>query len=202
MIYAFGDSHINFYIRNFSLHIENLHENSITMHRIGRDNQIIKFNLSFNGENNTFLLCYGEVDCRCHINKQVERGRDKKEVCETLVKNYINTIKNNIIRYKKIILCFIPPAVNKGEFVKYNGEYTPDHGYPTIGTDEERVENVAIMNTLLRDECIKNGFEFIDCSIFYSTTNGTINPDYWDKTCHISDNREVQRILLDVLLKE
>jgi hypothetical protein len=202
MIYAFGDSHINFYIRNINLHIENLHENSITMHRVGRDNKIIKFNSSFNGENNIFLLCYGEVDCRCHINKQVETGRSKNEVCETLVKNYIDTIKNNIISYKKIILFFIPPAVNKEEFVKYNGEYTPAHGYPIIGTDNERVDNVKIMNTLLKTECLKNGFEFIDCSEFYSNENGTIRTEYWDTTCHIKDNTEIHNKLYDILLKD
>lgn len=202
MMYAFGDSHINFYIRNFPLRIENLHSNSVTMHRIGRDAQIINFNPSFNGEGNIFILCYGEVDCRCHIGKEVEKGRDKKEVCETLVKNYINTIKHNIIAYKKIIICFIPPAINKQEFVRYHGEYTPSHGHPIVGTDEERIENVRLMNALLKNECSKNGFEFLDCTEYYSNENGTIKTEYWDTTCHIQENNEIHDKLYNILLKE
>jgi hypothetical protein len=202
MIYAFGDSHMNFYLKNIPIHIENLFQPSITMHRIGRDNKIINFQESFNNKNNTFLLCYGEVDCRCHINKQVEKGFTKQEVCETLIKNYITTIKTNITEYNKIILFFIPPAVNKVEFVKYNGEYIPQHGYPTVGTDIERIENVNIMNRLLRDECNKNEFSFIDCSDFYTNDEGTIKTEYWDTQCHISNNSEIQRKIFEVLFKE
>ena len=55
------------------------HRASITMHRIGRDNTIINFDPSMHDSNSIVVLDYGEVDCRNHIKKQTEMGRDYKK---------------------------------------------------------------------------------------------------------------------------
>ena len=69
MIYIYGDSHANNNFRGLTLPSINKYESSITMFRIGRDNSIINFESS--NESDTNILCYGEVDCRCHIQQQI-----------------------------------------------------------------------------------------------------------------------------------
>ena len=97
MLYIFGDSHACASFKNLQVPHENMYQNSITMFRIGRDNTIINYNLDMDITRNTILLCYGEVDCRCHIGKQVNLGRNEDTVINELVSDYFKTITNNIL---------------------------------------------------------------------------------------------------------
>jgi hypothetical protein len=47
------------------------------MFRIGRDNNIINFNKQQIKEKDTILLVYGEIDCICHIQKQINLGKEE-----------------------------------------------------------------------------------------------------------------------------
>jgi hypothetical protein len=97
MIYIYGDSHAHYSFKNLKLPYIDLHQASITMHRIGRDNKIINFKNKENLKiNDIIILAYGEVDCRCHIQRQIDMGRNEDEIINELVTNYIRTIKNNI----------------------------------------------------------------------------------------------------------
>ena len=72
MIYIYGDSHGGFSFKNLKLDHKNCICNSITMFRIGRDNHIINFNKDIiMNKNDIVILCYGEIDCRCHIQQQI-----------------------------------------------------------------------------------------------------------------------------------
>ena len=105
MIYVFGDSHAKFNFIDCPFPIKILEENSITMYRVGRDKEIIHFNKQYLGKENVFVFCFGEIDCRAHITKQVELGREKEEIIKSLVDSYLNTIRLLITEYDKIIIC-------------------------------------------------------------------------------------------------
>ena len=104
MLCIYGDSHGRFSFKNLILPHKNYHNYSITMFRIGRDNIIINYDKSHHTKEDTICLVYGEVDCRCHIRRQILMGRDEDAVIQELVNNYFRTIRNNIIECKKIIV--------------------------------------------------------------------------------------------------
>lgn len=197
MLFIFGDSHARFNFKNLSIPNINLSENSITMHRIGRDNIIINFNPEFNSTDNVFILCYGEVDCRCQIAKQVALGRDKYEICKSLIENYFNTIKNNIKNYKSIIIVSVTPPMARKLFEDIHGPIT--HKYPMLGDDEERVENTKIVNSLLEEYCKLYGFTFLNISDFYSDHDGTLSFNYSDTLVHIEQNEYILEKVSEII---
>ena len=196
-IYIYGDSHARFNFENLSIPNINLNQNSITMFRIGRDNMIINFSNEHNGPNNTFILCYGEVDCRCHIGQQIRNRREIEEVCESLVSNYFNTIKNNITEYKQIIICSIVPTMDQNYFESIYGPIT--HEFPFVGDDNERINNTNIINKKLKEYCEKYNFKFLDFNSEYSNSNGTLNVDDSDNIAHILKNEIIHKKLFEIL---
>lgn len=194
MIYIFGDSHANYNFREFSLPHTILHANSVTMHRVGRDCQIINFNPSFSSKDSVFIFTYGEVDCRCHVGKQVRLGRVFEDVCKELVDAYINTIKKTICIYKKIILCSIVPPISSRYWTMPS-----DFPFPIIGDDAERVKTTQYINTLLKEACQYNGYIFLDIYNYYAGTDNTLTYDLSDKSVHISNNTYIHNKLLSIL---
>ena len=96
MIFIYGDSHAKFSFLKLDLPFMDKHEVSITMHRLGRDNVINNFNSNEHDHDSILIFNYGEIDCRCHIQKQINAGGNKDEIIKTLVNNYFTTIKNSI----------------------------------------------------------------------------------------------------------
>ena len=66
MIYIFGDSHGGTNFLGLTLEHKNCSINSVTMFRVGRDNEILNWDPSFNGPENIFIFNHGEVDCRSY----------------------------------------------------------------------------------------------------------------------------------------
>ena len=96
MIYVYGDSHAYIPFVTLKLNHNNFHQPGITMFKIGRDNKIVNHHNNHNSKENIFVLIYGEIDCRCHIGKQVKLGRTEDEIIDDLVNKYFQTIKLNI----------------------------------------------------------------------------------------------------------
>ena len=193
MIYIYGDSHAHYNLRNLKIPFINKYQNSITMFRIGRDNIIINFEDS--KEYDTNILCYGEVDCRCHIKRQINLGRNEDDVINELVKDYINTIKNTIKKYKNIIIFSIIPPVEKEDYELLNGPIT--HEFPFVGSDSDRVRFTQKMNDLLKKYCDENSFIFFDPFNYYKRENGCLKFELSDKLCHIGDNSNLLNIFID-----
>ena len=164
------------------------------MHRIGRDNTIIHFNPEYNSLDNIFVLCYGEIDCRCHIARQIALGKDKYEICKSLVENYFNTIKNNIISYKSIIIVSVTPPTSKKLLT-----LDDDFPFPLLGDDEERVDNTKIINNLLEEYCKIYGYTFLNIYNFYADCDGTLCSIYSDMIVHIEDNKYILEKVSEIL---
>jgi hypothetical protein len=189
MIYIFGDSHANMNMNGvsvFDVPHHNMYQNSITMYRIGRDNVIPGFNTSINNNQNIFLFFYGEVDCRCHIARQIALGRELNEIVDELTTKYFQTIKNNITSYKSIIIGSVVPSLRRRDWEDDNGPIT--HEFPMIGTDEERVIYTKLVNKMMLEKCKEYGFIFFDFFDYYTREDGTLKFELSDGVCHIRDN--------------
>lgn len=188
MIYIYGDSHAHFSFKNLNLPHNNLWRASITMHRVGRDNHIINFANKANLQNNDIIiLAYGEIDCRCHIRRQVDMGKNEDEIINELVTNYIKTIKNNMtVASVKVIIVGVIPSTKKTDFEGHHGPIT--HEFPFVGSDEDRVRYTNKVNKLLETEAKNNNYIYFNPYLYYTRDDGTLKRELSDLGVHVGDN--------------
>lgn len=136
----------------------------VTMHRIGRDG--IR-DLTGIKEGDVVVFVFGEIDVRCHIGKQRDRGkRELDEVITSLVQNYTEAIfnfKKQHLNLMCIVFMIVPPT---------DSAYNPQ--YPFYGMLEDRVNITKKMNQVLRRHCVKYGFEFLDVYDTYADSQGAL----------------------------
>jgi len=185
MIYIYGDSHAEFSFKNLQLPYKDYHSDSVTMHRIGRDNIIVNFNKIKHTNDSIICLVYGEVDCRCHIQRQINTGKDEDEIINELVGNYFKTIKNNIIIYKKIIIVGIIPPTKQSDHEIIHGPIT--HAFPFVGNDEDRVRYTKKTNKLIEELCIRDNYTYFNPYSFYTRGDGTLRHELSDSKVHLGN---------------
>lgn len=194
MIYIFGDSHARFSFMNLSLPHKNLYTSSYTMFRIGRDNILEGFKKEY--FNSTDILCFafGEVDCRCHINKQIALGRNEDEIIQELVSNYFRTINNNLIPTKieilnnnnRVIIVGVIPPIKKDEYESINGPIK--HSFPILGTDDERVRFTRKVNKKIEELCKVHSYSYFNPYSEYEDLNGNLRFEVSDTLVHLKKN--------------
>ena len=185
MIYIYGDSHGNFSFNNLVLPHKKRHCNSITMFRIGRDNTIINYNKNEVYPGDTILLVYGEVDCRCHIERQKQLGKNEDIIINELVHKYFQTLKNNIPPQITTIIVAVVPPVNLPEIRE---PADPENMYPVLGSNTDRVRYRSKVNKLLEELSIANNYFYFDPYEYYTSHDGTLIPELSDSGVHIGDN--------------
>lgn len=187
-IIIYGDSHAKFCFANLNLKHVNKCQFSVTMHRIGRDEQIVNFeSCDLGNGSNVFVFLYGEIDCRCHIGRQVCQGVDVDLVIDSLVISFFKCIANHIKQYSLIIVCAVPPPTSLEDYNLFHDD-SLTHDFPFIGSDPERVSYTNKMNEKLEIECSKHNFIFFDPFNMYKNENGTLNQNFSDKCVHIENN--------------
>ena len=184
MIYIYGDSHAKCNFNGLNIEHNNLYCSSITMNRIGRDNVII--NLQESDKNSVICLVYGEVDCRCHVKRQINIGRDEDEIISELVDKYFLTINNNIKQYKAIIVVGVIPPREQQEYEKLHGPIT--HEFPFIGTDEERIRYTDKVNKLLEEYCEEYNYIYFNPYSYYKNEKKCLTTEYSDTNVHLKNN--------------
>ena len=188
MIYIYGDSHAHFSFKGLNLEHKDFHCRSITMFRIGRDNTIINFDTHHTfDKNDVIVISYGEVDCRCHIQRQINTGREEDTVIDELVEKYVQTITNALgnTSVKVIIVGVIPPT-RQNDYESIYGPIT--HDFPFVGTDEDRVRFTLKVNTQLERLANKNRFTYFNPYLYYTHEDGTLKHELSDGTVHLGDN--------------
>lgn len=139
-------------------------------------------------ENDTIILCFGEIDCRCHVHKHIVDS-DYKQVIEELVKFYFDFILS-LINDSKVKVCVynVVPPVQK-ERVEEN------QSYPFLGTDEDRKFYVTYMNSKLREFCEFYNIIFIDVYDMHICENGFLKREMSDGNVHITDSTHIEKFL-------
>jgi hypothetical protein len=135
-----------------------------------------------NGE--TVCFCFGEIDCRCHINKT---HANYKDTINDIVDSYFDAIKQNIDGFMNLIVMVynVIPPVRHGTI-----EDNPD--FPLTGSDEERKLYTEYMNGRIRDKCIENSFLFFNVYKDYCDEDGFLKYELSDGNVHIQDNRYIE----------
>ena len=183
MLYIFGDSHALFSFKGLAIPHQNRHQISITMHRIGRDKLIVNYTPDIDLLDNTIVICYGEVDCRCHVGKQILFGRNEDEVIQELVSSYFRTISQ--ISKAHIIIVGVIPPVSQEEHEKIHGPIS--HEFPFVGTNEDRIRYTQKVNEKLKNYSLKNDYIYFNPYEYYTKDN-ILNPVFSDKTIHLIHN--------------
>ena len=191
MLIIFGDSHARFSFHNLSIPHINHSESSFTMNRVARDCIIPNYKKEYDISNNTIILAFGEIDCRCQIHKQQLLGRDEDEIIKTLAESYISSIINNIKNAKIIIVAVIPPT-RQEDYESLNGPIT--HQFPFVGTNIDRVRYTNKLNTILYDLCNKHSLHYFNPYLTYTNSDGTLDFKYTDKLVHIGYNMNINII--------
>jgi len=157
------------------------------MFRIGRDNIIINYNKDLIiSENDLLIFSYGEVDCRCHIQRQINTGRNEDDIINELVDKYYNTIKNNISRTCKIMIVAIIPPTKQYNYESIHGPIL--HEFPFVGTDEDRVRYTNKVNKKLEEHAIINNYIYFNPYSYYTAEDGTLKHELSDSIVHLGDN--------------
>jgi hypothetical protein len=187
MIYIYGDSHAMLSFNGLTLENINKSHSNITMFRVGRDNTIINFdNNQVLSKNDVTIIVYGEIDCRCHIQKQINLGKNEDDVINELVTNYFNTLKNNL-KYDNIkIIVGIIPQSKQSDYEDINGPIT--HEFPFVGKDEDRIRYTNKMNQLIENMCVINNYIYFNPYSYYTRDDGTLKYELSDSTVHLKDN--------------
>jgi hypothetical protein len=189
MIYIYGDSHSDHSFRNLQLNHKNLNSSSVTMFRIGRDNIIVNFDKNIIEKNDTIVLSYGEVDCRCHVKRQMNLGREEDVVILELVDNYFTTI-NNSVKDKdvKVIIVGVIAPTKRNDYESLHGPIT--HEFPFVGTDEERVRFTYKVNKRIEELSLQYGYHYFNpYTEYYTRPDGTLKFELSDNVVHLRDNR-------------
>jgi hypothetical protein len=185
-IHTIGDSHCYYGWSNVIPH--NL--GHILCYTFGLSKMDIRFiNLK---EGDSIIFCFGEIDCRCHIHKFVNDTNTYQSIIDTIVDNYLETIKLNIsnldISLKHICIYNIVPPPQR-----YNT--WQDIYFPFLGTDEERKNYVLYFNQKLREKCIENNYIFFDIYDHYSDNNGYLMKCLSDGQVNIQNGRYIKEFM-------
>jgi hypothetical protein len=199
MIFLYGDSHVSSF-KGLDLPHVNLQCSSITMFRIGRDNHIIHFDSSHHDSNSVLCFVYGEVDCRCHIQRQVNIGRSEHEVIRELVEKYFQTLSNSIKAHSKVFVVGVIPPTAQGDYESINGPIL--HEFPFVGSDADRVRFTNKVNECIKKRCSENGYIYFNpYPDFYTRPDGTFKYEFSDNTVHLRENSQFLKSFKDVLSK-
>ena len=190
MIYIYGDSHAAITFKGLPLDHKNYSRSSVTLFRIGRDKTIINFDPNeVTGKNDIVVLCWGEVDCRCHIQRQINSGKDEDTVITELITAYSETLRTtltNTVKAAQIILVAVIPPTKQNDYERIHGPIT--HEFPFIGTDEDRVRFTRKINTQLQELASTHGYTFFNPYDYYTLPDGTLHHALSDTMVHIGDN--------------
>jgi len=156
------------------------------MFRIGRDNVIINFYKDMISENDIIILSYGEVDCRCHIQRQIDIGRNEDDIINELVDNYYLTLKNNITKNVTVIIVGIIPPTRRYDYESINGPIL--HEFPFVGTDGDRGRYTNKVNKKLEEYAKINKYIYFNPYNYYTRPDGTLKYELSDKNIHLADN--------------
>jgi len=190
MIYIYGDSHARFSFTNLNIEYKDYHCTSITMFRIGRDNSIIHFDTKHIFDiNDVIVISYGEIDCRCHIQRQINNGKEEDAIINELVETYFQTIVNSIgNKNLRVIIVGVIPPTRQTDYELLHGPIT--HEFPFVGTDEDRVRFTRKVNIQLErivTTNTNNRYIYFNPYSYYTREDGTLKHELSDTTVHLGD---------------
>lgn len=163
--------------------------NAVTMHRIGRDGLLqtlqsicLSNNIVLPKPGDFVLIVCGEVDCRCHIQKQIAQGLDEDVVLQDLSNRYLNALLGFRNEFQVDIgVRGVVPPLKDGDHQHHDVEY------PIRGSDQDRLRWQQKLNALLENGCKTYGLLFVPSPVWTAGEDMFMKRDYSDGIIHISD---------------
>ena len=210
-LHTYGDSHASHHGGWDKIGLENVtikinHLGPMLLHSFGRDS--IKFvNKNDINKNDIVCFCFGEIDCRCHVNKFEP---DWVGCIDRLVSKYIDNIKNNVSDLENVRVCVynvVPPLERKLPEYDYIRKWEKENEgvefiFPALGDDDQRSNYTKYMNEKLKESCVENGYTFFDIYDKYCDEKGFLNVKYSDGNCHIKDPIYIQEFIEYIFLNK
>jgi len=194
-IIAYGDSHIAHLFYNIPIHVEVRSIPGDYIYNWIRKNSLPP--LWEHTMNDIVVFSLGEVDCRQFIKPQIERGRELKEIVDTLIDGYFELIHKSITKYKQIIIVGIIPPVNNSR--SFCIERLPEH--MVRGDQFDRIKFTNEMNKKIQENTIKYGYTYFYPYSTYTNRDGTLDLSKADYDVHISTshNNQLQSEFLSLI---
>ena len=139
-------------------------------------------------------FCFGEIDCRCHVNKHVSSSQTFEQVIDKLVSSYMAAIAKTSTAAPGVnvaVFMVVPPSRSH---VAFNPEF------PYVGTDEQRRAYTLYMNIALKRACTRFSYTFIDAYDAYVDSEGFLDASKSDGQVHVRFNVPIQFIVSNLLL--
>ena len=177
-IFTIGDSHSRFGFQEIEK-VTCIHIGPRLMFSVGEKGlDVTQYNIS---EESVLIFCFGEIDCRCHINKYHETY---KSTIYSIVEKYFEMIQENAKKFKNLTIAVynvVPPVEKSKKGHLMMGDY------PFQGTDEERKLYTMFMNKCLKEFCEKFHYIYFDVYDKYCCENGFLQENLSDGIVHIRD---------------
>ncbi len=194
--FSIGDSHSMFTFRDIP-GIVNVALGPVTMHRVGRDG-LDRFSL-FRKESwiwpervlkhgDSIYFSFGEIDCRCHIEKERQKGRSLDDIVTTLADLYVRAIvqvRRDGIGYW--VVSVTPPAYQK--YLRFFHSFSP------VGSDENRALYTEALNEKLKYFAAQNGIAYLDIYSLYADDKKMMRYELSDTRVHVGETKPVQDLL-------
>ena len=190
-IHTFGDSHCNAGWSRIP-GVKRHHMGPVLCYSIGTKDELLDLQGYGVADGDVVVFCFGEIDCRCHIQKHVSKERTHERVIDEIVDKYLRAIQRKVKSLSGVKTCVynVPPAVHKATTWQH-----PQ--YPYLGTDEERRTYVEYFNGRLRQRCPEFGYVFFDIYDQCVDEEGFLLPEISDGVVHITDATIIGRFLSD-----
>jgi hypothetical protein len=200
-IHTLGDSHasggwVRVNLPNWQVEFHNLGPK--LMYSVGRDGleilDITKPEYQIN-DGDVCIFSFGEIDCRCHIDKYKEHGY--QQVIDNIVDKYFQILELNRNRWQTIYpdkevrlgVLSITPACRKDQRKYYNEQL------PHLGTDEERNQYIQYMNKKLKEKSQEHKYIFVDVWKSYVDEEGFLIRELSDGDIHIEDPKYLEEFV-------
>jgi len=182
-IHTIGDSH-SIQPWKYIPNIVNHHIDRCLAYSVGRDG-LDRLNIKLYDdikEGDIVIFSFGEIDCRCHINRFITETKSYQNIIADIVDKYIKVIKLNLNIIDKNLTVGIFNIVPPQKL-----PYPENPEFPFRGSSSERLNYVKQFNFDLKQHCDNEDFTFIDIYDKYADKDGFLNTKYSDGHVHIAD---------------
>ena len=191
MLFVIGDSHATCSFKDIP-DIRIHYVGPVTLKRVGAlgdvfiSNKVSEMKLT---PEDVLIFAFGEIDVRCYVKVNLEHRRnpDLYSLLRGWVMNYVNHISLMETNGARIaLMSVVPPAtLSSAQSVDW----------PVSGSDGERVLYTQKINELLRDECDKRNWVYLDVYSEYADEKGMLPLDSIYMSVHIKNTDGVKKLL-------
>ena len=187
-IHCIGDSHVDFF--NIPPFVSHWLGPLLAYNLNNKLDKIYELKIPYGSK---ILVCFGEIDCRFHIPKQVRlQNKNPDELTKECVLRYIEALvkisqKGYIIgTFGPVASSILPESDNKD--------------YPRVDNCIERNKIAKIYNEELSKECKNKGLKFVTLFPFLLKEDWTTKQEFYSDAVHLSAS--MMPIAKPLVLKE